>query len=99
MRHAKRAPLRIDHLDHRARRRMIALDDVAGENPGMSGCYPVGGFTIDFDFGQRIACRRAIRSSVEGCVENIRVKNCPVNGLMMNRCCVAGEASIGIRFE
>src|SRR5258706_12436533 len=40
-----------------------------------------------------------MRSSVEGCVEN-KLRNIrPLNGLMMNRCAVAGEASIGICFE
>ena len=96
---AECAPLRINDLYYRSRRCVIALDDVACEDPGMTGGYTVGSLAVDFDFRQRIACRRAIRSSVEGCVEKSRISAWPLNGLTMNRCCVAGEASMGIRLE
>src|ERR1035441_5980619 len=44
----------------------------------------------------QMACRRAMRSSVEGCVENRRMMLWPVKGLMMNMWAVEGEASMGI---
>lgn len=47
----------------------------------------------------RIAWRRAIRSSVEGCVEKSRSSDPPLNGLIMNMWAVAGEASMGSRFD
>ena len=37
---------------------------------------------------------RAMRSSVEGCVENSRIMLSPLKGLMMNRCAVAGFTSV-----
>ena len=46
------------------------------------------------------ACKRAILSSVEGWVENMRMKLWPLNGLMINKCAVAGFTSdIGMRFD
>ena len=40
-----------------------------------------------------------MRSSVGGCVENSFMNAEPLNGLMMNMCAVAGDASIGIRCD
>src|SRR5689334_15804566 len=37
---------------------------------------------------QRICCNLAMRSSVEGWVENRFISDLPVNGLMMNMCAV-----------
>lgn len=45
------------------------------------------------------ASSRRIRSSVAGWVEKRRIIAPPPKGLMMNMCAVAGEASIGMRFE
>src|SRR5690348_1817068 len=91
------APVR--HLHRFARLGAVAVRDVAGENPRVAGGDALGRLPVDPHFVHRMACRRAIRSSVEGCVENSRIRLLPVNGLMMNRCAVAGEASIGIRFD
>ena len=41
----------------------------------------------------------AMRSSVGGCVENSLMNADPLNGLMMNMCAVAGDASMGIRCD
>ena len=47
----------------------------------------------------RICISRAMRCSVEGCVENSRIMDPPLNGLMMNMWAVAGEASMGMRLD
>src|SRR5712692_1717684 len=99
MRRADRAIARVHYLHRLARLCTAAIGDVAGEDPRMAAGDSIGGLAIDSDFVQRIACSRAIRSSVEGCVENRRMMLCPVNGLMMNMWAVEGVASMGMRFE
>jgi hypothetical protein len=47
----------------------------------------------------RICRSRAMRSAVDGCVDNMFENHCPVDGLMMNKCAVEGLASMGMRFE
>ena len=39
---------------------------------------------VHFDNVHRIACKRAMRDSVDGCVEKMRINDSPVNGWMMN---------------
>src|SRR5690348_13696221 len=95
----QRTALIVGHFDRCARLCAVPVRDVACENPGVAGKHAAGGFPVHPDFDHRMACRRAIRSSVEGCVENSRIRLWPVNGLMMNMWAVAGEASIGIRFD
>src|SRR3954453_2603911 len=92
-------PARVADLHRFARLSAVPIDNVARENPGMTGGDPVGRLPVDADFVHRNACRRAIRSWVEGCVENSRIRLSPVNGLIINMCAVAGEASMGIRFD
>src|SRR3954454_19071422 len=99
MSRAERASAGVRDLDSLPRLDAVPFCNVAGKNPGMTGGDPIGRLPVDADFLHRNACRRAIRSSVEGCVENRRIKLWPVNGLMMNMCAVAGEASMGIRFD
>ena len=96
---AERAALRIDHLHHSAGFGAAAVGHVTRKDPRMSGGDPVGPLAVDAYFVQRIACSRAMRSAVEGCVEKSLDHPPPPNGLMMNMCAVAGVASIGIRFE
>jgi hypothetical protein len=61
------------------------VEDIAGEDPGVAGGDPGGAFRGDADGGgYRMASRRAIRFSVEGCVENRFMSDRPVKGLMMN---------------
>ena len=74
VRRAERPAARVGDLDGAARLGAVAIGDVAGENPGMAGGDPVGRLPVDPDFVHRIACRRAMRSSVEGWVENRRMK-------------------------
>jgi hypothetical protein len=94
------AALLIDDLHDIASRRVPSLDDVRREDPGMSGRNAVRALTGNPNRGQRIACSRAIRSAVDGCVENSFMKmSPPLNGFTMNRWAVAGEASIGIRLD
>src|SRR5262249_18002301 len=95
----QRTALGIGHSHRRSRLRAVTVGNVARENPRVPRGHPVGSLAVYPDFVHRIACSRAMRSSVEGCVENSRMMLCPVNGLMMNMCAVAGEASIGIRFD
>ena len=95
----ERATARVADLNRLARLGAVPVRDVACENPGMPGGGPVGRLPVDADFVHRNACRRAILSSVDGCVENSRMMVSPVNGLMMNMCAVAGEASMGIFFD
>src|SRR4051794_11116492 len=95
----ERPSARVRDSDGLARLDAVPLCDVAGENPGMAGGDPIGRLPVHLDFVHRNACRRATRSSVEGCVENRRMRLWPVNGLMMNMCAVAGDASIGMRFD
>src|SRR5581483_5083772 len=99
MRCSERPSAWIGNFHRLARLSAVAISDITGEDPGVPAADAIGGFPIDPDLIHRIACRRAMRSSVEGCVENSRIRLWPVNGLMMNRCAVAGEASIGIRFD
>ena len=99
MRHAERPALRVDYLYDGARLGAAPVDYVTGKDPWMPRGDAAGAFPVDANFDQRIACSRAMRSAVEGWVEN-RFAHIPaLNGLMMNRCAVAGVASIGIRFE
>jgi hypothetical protein len=49
MRRAERGPARIHHHNGFAAYRLSAIQDVAGENPGMSGCDAVGPFSINPD--------------------------------------------------
>src|SRR5579875_3329938 len=65
----------------------------------MTGGGAVRRLPVHADLVHRSACRRSMRSSVEGCVENSRIMVSPVNGLIMNIWAVAGEASIGMRFD
>ena len=99
MRSAERLSPLVGYFDGGASLRAIAVGEVAGEDPRMTGGDPAGRLPVHADFVHRIACKRAIRSSVEGWVENRRIMLWPVNGLMMNMWAVAGEASIGIRFD
>ena len=62
----------------------VAIGDVAGEDPRMTGGDAVGRLAVHADFVHRISCRRAMRSSVEGWVEKSFMKLWPVKGLMMN---------------
>ena len=73
VRRAKRPTVNGGHADGFAGLGSAAVDDVAGEDPGMPRGHAIGRFAIDTDFGQRMACRRAMRCSVEGCVENSRM--------------------------
>src|ERR1700722_11089419 len=104
MRGPERSPARIGHNDGLAGSSLAAIEKVAREYPGMAGCDAVGPFPINPDGVQvlslascqaprRIASSRAIRSSVDGWVENRRMRVWPENGLMMNKCAVAGFTS------
>src|ERR1035438_10108854 len=93
---AQRTSPRVCDLDRMARLGAIAVGDIAGENPGVAAGHAVRAFAAHADFIHRGACRRAMRSSVEGWVEKRRMKLCPVKGLMMNMWAVDGEASMGI---
>ena len=84
MRGADCRALGIDYQNRFASSSLAAIDNIAGENPRMSGYNPIGSFSIDANGMQTpvyrsafcllpsrllrylIACRRAIRSSVEG---------------------------------
>ena len=99
VRRAQRTAPQVGDLHRTARLGAIAIGDIAAEDPGMAAGHPVGAFAAHADFIHRASCKRAIRSSVEGWVENRRMKLCPVNGLMMNMCAVEGEASIGMRLR
>src|ERR1019366_1746706 len=102
VRGAERAAARVGDLDGLAGLGAIAIGDIAGENPGVPAGHTVGAFAADLDLIHRVhraACKRAIRSSVEGWVENRRMMLLPVNGLMMNMCAVEGEASMGMRLD
>src|SRR4051812_7773799 len=99
MRRSDRAIARVHHLHRIPGLGAAAVREVAGEDPRMAARHTIGGLAIYADFIQQLACRRAIRSSVEGCVENSRMMLSPVKGLMMNMCAVEGVASIGMRFE
>ncbi len=93
MRDAQKSPLRIDDAHDIASRGCAAILHVARENPGMSGRSPPGALRGNADdWGYRIASRRAIRCSVDGCVEKRFIMLRPLNGLMMNMCAVAGSA-------
>src|SRR5579884_2256142 len=77
---------------------MAAVDNVAGENPGMAGIEPLHRAPVHANRRQVhrmyfICSRRRMRSSVEGCVENRFVRPPPENGFTMNRCAVLGVAS------
>jgi hypothetical protein len=76
-----------------------AIGYVTGENPRVAGGGALGRLPVDADFIHRMACKRAMRSSVDGCVENRRISDCPVKGLMMNMWAVEGVASMGIRCD
>src|SRR5262249_14957352 len=91
-----RAALVIDHLDHRAGLGAGAPGDVAREDPRMAGRDAVRALAANPYRSQRIACSRAIRSSVEGCVEKSFIMTSPpVKGFTMNMWAVAGDASMG----
>ena len=99
VRRAQRPAPRIGHLDGLARLGAIAIGDIAGEDPRVPGGHAVGALAGHADFIHRISCKRAMRSSVDGWVENRRMKLWPVKGLMMNMWAVEGEASMGMRFD
>jgi hypothetical protein len=69
------------------------IGDVAREDPRVAGGNAAGSLAVDADFVHRMACNRAMRSAVAGCVENRRIMLWPVNGLMMNMWAVAGGAA------
>ncbi len=83
---AKRGAVRAGNYNRVSGRGFPAIQHIARENPGMSGGQPISRFAIDPNSMQtssvpvsrctvqRMACRRAIRSSVDGCVENIRIR-------------------------
>ena len=98
MRDPHRAALVIRHLHDIAGLSGATLGDVTREDPRVARFDPAGSLPVHPYRGQRIACSRAIRSAVEGCVENSFIMTFPpVKGLMMNMWAVAGEASIGMR--
>ena len=113
MRGAERPAAKVGDFDGLAGLRTVAVEKVAGEDPRVTGRDSVGSFAVDADFehvsggrtgrpaplAYRMASKRAIRSSVEGWVENRRIRLWPVNGLTMNMCAVDGLASIGIRLD
>ena len=84
VRRAEGAAALVGDLDGLAGLGAVAVHDVAGEDPRVAGGDPVGRLPVYPDFVHRIACRRAMRSSVEGWVEKRRMIDWPVNGLMMN---------------
>ena len=97
---AERTPIRIENGHDRAGLGIAPVGDIARKDPRVPGRDAIGAFAVDPYFDQRIACSLAIRSAVDGCVENSFEKTPPPpNGMMMNMCAVAGEASIGMRFE
>src|ERR1035437_2002791 len=102
---AERTSARIGDPHRLAGLGAIAIGDIAGENPGVPAGHAVGAFAADADFILRIhrihraACKRAMRSSVEGWVENKRMTLWPKKGLTMNMWAVAGEASMGMRLD
>src|ERR1035437_6722080 len=99
---AQRTSPRVGDLDRLARLGAIAIGDIAGENPGVAAGHAVRALAADADFIRRIhraACKRAIRSSVEGWVENRRMMLWPEKGLMINMWAVAGEASMRMRLD
>lgn len=63
---AERAAVRAGHLHDGAGLGTAAVGYVTRENPGVAGGEAAGRLAVDADFGQRIACRRAMRSAVEG---------------------------------
>jgi len=83
---AEQASTGCGHPDGIARFGFAPVDDVARIDPNMAGQKTVRASPGDADcwFTQRMACRRAIRSSVEGWVEKIRIRLWPLNGLMIN---------------
>jgi len=99
MRRAQRAAAEVRHLYGFTGLGAIAIGDVARKNPRMAGGNAAGCLPVDADFVHRMACKRAIRSAVAGCVENRRIMLWPVNGLMMNIWAVAGDASMGMRLD
>src|ERR1019366_3206241 len=102
MSRAQRASPRVGDPHRLARLGAIAIGDIARENPGVTAGHAVRALAADADFIRRIhraACKRAIRSSVEGWVENRRMMLWPEKGLMINMWAVAGEASMGMRLD
>jgi hypothetical protein len=99
MRCAQRTAAEIADLDGGSGLGAVKVCDIARENPRMAGSDAVGRFSADAGFVLRMACRRRMRSSVEGWVENKLPKPMPSFGLMMKRCAVEGVASIGMRLE
>src|SRR6185369_1796829 len=90
----------VDHLHDRAGFSAAASGHVTGKNPRMAGSDAVRAFAADTYLDQRIAWSRAMRSAVDGCVEkSLDSPPAPPSGFMMNRCAVAGVASMGIRWE
>ena len=85
MRHADDPALGVGHTDGVAGLGIAAIGDVARKDPGMAAGRAIGSLAVYFDEIQRalyrrrryasprMASRRAIRSSVEGWVENRRV--------------------------
>src|SRR6185312_6346309 len=90
---------RVRHLHDVSRQRSVAIRQVAREDPRVAAGKALGGLPVNPDFVHRMACKRAMRSSVDGCVENRRMSDWPVNGLTMNMWAVEGVASIGMRLD
>ena len=97
---AERTPVRIEDRDYGAGLGAASVGDITRKDPRVPGRDAIGAFTVDPYLDQRIACSLAMRSAVDGCVENSFEKTPPPpNGMMMNMCAVAGLAYIGMRFE
>ena len=81
------------------------IDDVARIDPGMARgdavcCFSIYPDAIHAEYTRFLsAASAATRSSVGGWVENSFMNAEPLNGLMMNMCAVAGDASIGMRCD
>src|SRR5579863_4727477 len=98
MGHAERPAAEVGDLHGGAGLDAVEICNVAGKDPGMAGGDPIGRLPVHSDGVHLMACRRAMRSSVDGCVEKSRMNQAPVCGCMINRCAVEGVASMGMRF-
>ena len=96
---AERPPALVRDSYSFARLGAVPIRDVARKDPRVPGGDAIGRLPVDPHFVHRWACSRAMRFSVEGCVENRFIRLLPVNGWMMNMWAVAGEASMGMRFD
>jgi hypothetical protein len=80
---AQRLSTLIDHAHRTARERIALIQNIALEDPGVSGFKARCALAIYADGVERICCSRAIRSAVLGCVENIFAIAPAENGFMM----------------